>query len=354
MSDKLDHLIERIKAEGKAGIFGANDHTLTQSLPKLDELLTYSRNGSRDESKSKRFLQTPISPERFYSDLTDPKNHDPDNFCYIVHAVNPASPILLVRVIAEAGEYVPQQNIDLLRDPYLISAKKKISASIVSDEYMETFGKVFFILDVPWDNILDMDYEDRAIATGTLEEHLAHQQLPYIGPRELVRATRDRVTKSAWNEILITGKRSKNVVRSIGAGIVYDRAADGTVYAPVGADEIKQICSSLELPLIEFYEDLPQLKEQPVEFLRNFSGKDEVALICFNHNNRRYSFHGSWDEIKFGEASKSDLGIASRGYNPVTRDEYLQVRPKIVNGIKTETDRAFVAQIDTHYGIGKN
>ncbi len=318
---------------------------------KLDGLLGYVRDGSGDEFKLKRFLQTPIPQERFYSDLTDPKSHNPDNFCYIVHAVNPVSQILLMGVIHQAGEFDHRQNIDLLRNPYLISAKKKISASVVSDEHMETFGEVFFILDVPWSNILDMDYEDRTIATGTLEEHLAHQQLPHMSPRELVRATRDRATRSAWNEILITGKRGENVVRNIGAGIVYDRAVDGTVYAPIGADEIKQICSSLGLPLIEFYKDSPQLKEEPVEFLRNVGGKNEVALICVNYDHRRYSFHGSWDEIKFGEASKSDLGIASRGHNLVTRDEYLQVRPKIVDGIKTETDRAFVAQIDTHYRV---
>ncbi len=317
---------------------------------KLDELLKYGPEaGFKDKSRSKRILQTPIAPERFYSDLTDPRSHDPGNFCYIVHAVNPYS--------AQLGNYMggeefdPMQDIDLLRTPHFISRKKKISVSIVSDEHMKTFGNVFFILDVPWSNILDMAPEDEQIATRTLEEYLASQQLPYMSPRELVRATRDRATKSAWNEILITGKMGENVVRNIGGGIIYDRVADRTVYAPVGTDEIKQICFLLGLPLIEFYKDLPPLKEGPVEFLRNVGGKDEVAGIWVNHGNRRYSFHGSWDTIKFGEALKSDFGIASRGHNPVSRDEYLQVRSKIVNGIKTEADREFVAQIDSHYGV---
>jgi len=322
-------------------------------VPKLDELLKSLENlgDSRDKSRLGRVPKSPILPGQFYADLTDPKSHDPDNFCYIVHAVNPASPTLLIAYIHEAGEFEPEQNINLLCYPYLISAKKKISASIVSNEHMKPFGKVFFILDVPWGNILDMDYEDRAIATGTLEEHLAHQQLPYMRPRELVRATRDRATRSTWNEILITGKMGENVVRSIGAGIIYDRAADGTVYTPIGADEIKQICSSLGLPLVEFYNDLPELKEEPVQYLRNVGERQEVALVSINHDNRRYSFHGSWNEVKFEGASKSDLGIASRGHNPVTRDEYLQMRLKIVEGIETETDRKFVAQIDAHYRV---
>ena len=301
------------------------------------------------ESGLRRVPKSPISPEQFYADLTNPRSHDPDNFCYIVHAVNPHS--------ALSGNYMggeesdPMQDIDLLRTPHLISRKKKISASIVSDEHMETFGKVFFILDVPWGNILDMAPEDEAIATRTLEEHLASQQLPYMSPRELVRETRYRATKSAWNEILMTGKMGEDEVRNIGAGIIYDRTADGTVYAPAGAEEIRQICSSSGIPLIEFYNDLPKLEEEPVQYLRNLSGDKEVALVTINHGNRRYSFQGSWDEIKFSGASKSDLGITSRGDNPVTKDEYLQVRPKIVDGIETETDRLFVSHIDAHYRI---
>ena len=317
--------------------------------PKLDQLLEYTPDYFGNESRLRRFPKSPILPGQFYADLTDPRSHDPNNFCYIVHAINLFSALFGNDMSGE--EFDPRQDIDLLRTPHLISVKKKISASIISDEHMKTFGNIFFILDVPWNNILDMCYEDRLIATGTLEKHLAHQQLPYMSPRELVRATRDRATRSTWNEILITGKSGKNVVRSIGAGIVYDRTADGTVYAPAGADEIKQISSSLGLPLVEFYKDLPQLKEEPADFLRNVGGKNEVADISVNYDNRRYYFRGSWDEIKFEWASKSDLGIAARGRNLVTRDEYLQVRPRIVDGIKTETDRMFVTQIDTHYKI---
>ena len=65
-------------------------------------------------------LEARIEPEDFNIELTNPQNHDPDHFCYIVHAINPvAKNGLLLFAIGQNG-YDFKQEIDLLHEPELV------------------------------------------------------------------------------------------------------------------------------------------------------------------------------------------------------------------------------------------
>jgi hypothetical protein len=291
-----------------------------------------------------------IDPDEFNADLTDPRNHDSENFCYIVHAINSAAQMGFKMEMERLGKYDPSQDINLLVDPARISLKKLISGSIISDEQMETFCNVFFILEVPWNNILDMSYSDRG-SQKSLEEELKQQQLPYEGAREFARNSKIKGLTSEYNEIIFTGNRDGNQVRVVGAGIVYKRSAKGEILYKTDETEFRNVCNKYGISIIELFNDPKPIEEKPVEFYRNVDPDEKVYNVCLNNNNVRYVFEGSFDEGNFRGCYKTDEGDIKRGKNLVTRKEYLGIRDLIFEGVKTKSDESFVAQIDAHFNI---
>ncbi len=91
MTDKLDIIIERLKAEGKAGIFAANDHTLTQRLPQPfgvsrpieSDLLWESQKPSRIFSRLNYFLPQPLRSRM--RGLNGGRNDLPVDQLYLFH-----------------------------------------------------------------------------------------------------------------------------------------------------------------------------------------------------------------------------------------------------------------------------
>ena len=78
------------------------------------------------KNRKQKNLETKVRPEDFYRELTDPCNHNPDNFCYIVHCINPSIKNNLLLLAMSNGGYDPQQEIDLLYEPERITEKKLI------------------------------------------------------------------------------------------------------------------------------------------------------------------------------------------------------------------------------------
>ncbi len=110
--------------------------------------------------QTKKTLERKITPEEFYSELTNPNQHHPDNFCYIIHALNPVAKNELLLATLKHRGYDFSQEIDLLSEPERISEKIIISSSIISQDLTASWGNAFFILDVPWNNFVSMSERD--------------------------------------------------------------------------------------------------------------------------------------------------------------------------------------------------
>lgn len=98
-----------------------------------------------------------------WGETTDPNKHDPENFRYVVHAINPWAGVAQASIeLAELmhnPRYIPSkqhgdQTIDLAEEPQRVADRISLSMSLIDQDHMSTWGSTGLILDVPEENVL--------------------------------------------------------------------------------------------------------------------------------------------------------------------------------------------------------
>lgn len=183
-------------------------------------------------------LRDPWGTENF----TNPKNHDPTHFQYIVHA----SP-----------------EINMLRrylDGVPLSSQQLLSTSLISEKLTNTWANMGLILNAPKETIYsahqnDMFSQDSALQNGMslhekLEQNFAKYKLP--SPSEII--AQGNPTPgwgvSYHTEVLITGSTPENKkVTTSGIFLKVDSLGN-TLVPPSVAQEVEKIAKRHKLPLI--------------------------------------------------------------------------------------------------------
>lgn len=300
------------------------------------------------KNRKQKNLETKVTPEEFYSELTDPRNHNPDNYCYIVHCLNPIVKNLLLLEIVKQGSYDCSQNIDLLYQPKRISEKKLISNNIINQGHTATWGSTFFILDVPWSNFVSMNYTDTVTNVIRPDSVLERARKPYQTPSELIKSTK-ALNDSNYNEVVVTGNKNGNKVKIKGIGIKLTDCED-RIRATEKAERMRENAEYLNVPVIEFM-GISRIEDSEPEVYHGYLSEGEpVRSIYVSKNGYRYFFEGDWDKTQLKDAAKSDKNFYG-GHNPVSKKEYLELRPQIRNKLSTKKDLEFLKQIDKWFKV---
>lgn len=243
--------------------------------------------------------------------------------------------------------YDPRQEIDLLFEPERISEKKVISASIINQNHTAMWSDLFFILDVPWENFVSMYPEDAATNVTRPDVMISRARQPFVTPSLLIEQTKLSGGNSSYNEVVLTGSKNGSEVRIVGMGIKLTDVGD-RVREPLEAPRMRQLAAEFDLPLIELV-DYSRIEDGPCEVSYAFpKGKKIVRAVYINRNSYRYCFEGSWDRTKITDTFKGDKNFYG-GYNPVSREEYLLLRPWIADQLSTEEERKFLIKLDTRF-----
>lgn len=111
--------------------------------------------------------ESPPSPEeepgpKIWGGVSDPKEHDPKKFRYLVHAFNPFATASqpLVAISAElSGVYKGDksegdQSINLFEEPERLGERVSLSMSLIDQEHTETWEQGGIIVEAPEENIV--------------------------------------------------------------------------------------------------------------------------------------------------------------------------------------------------------
>lgn len=286
------------------------------------------------------------TPEEFYRELTDPNNHDPDNYCYIIHALNSYAQVALTIFAIENKGYDPAQSIELLEEPERIPEKKLISTSIISNGHNATWGSAFFILDVPWDNFVSMSPSDSATSIVRPDAVLAHAQAPYTTPSKLIEQTKMVSMGSSYNEVVVTGNKAGKKVRIKGIGLKLTDTGE-RIIEPQEAGRMREIAMQMHLPLVEIIGQ-SRIKDCEAQVCEGHKGI--CRSIYINKGGHRYCFEGDWYAVLLKDVFKSEKNFCG-GHNPVSESEYTRLRPLIMQQLSTASELGFLRQIDERFGL---
>src|SRR3989344_5706107 len=238
-------------------------------------------------------VEKEITPEDFYSELTDPTKHNPEKFCYVVHGIMPESYLDRLSLAIEMGGYDPSQEINLLAEPERIVDKKLISTSIINQNLHRTWGGSFFILDVPWDNFVSMSPRDSATIITNPDFILENARHPSMTPTRLIDATRSKDGDSAYNEVVVTGSKNQQQVRITGIGLQLTDTGEESIVQPEDADKMRGIAKKLGVPTIEIINKV-RIEDSDAKidyvYLQDESADRPVRSVLINRNGYRYMF----------------------------------------------------------------
>ena len=83
----------------------------------------------------------------YWGQTTDPSQHNPDNFRYLVHAFNPGArgnALILNNLVTQdegtVTDEVGDQSIDVFKEPERINERVSLSMSLIDQDHTATWG----------------------------------------------------------------------------------------------------------------------------------------------------------------------------------------------------------------------
>lgn len=207
------------------------------------------------ENNDPEFEMNPEHAEASEWEMSDPKEHDPENFRYIVYSTYD------IRKIPNLRKDIPAE--DLIHDIYKKGGVDRminrdiLSTSLIDQDHTSTFGyDGGLILDVPPENIIVASPTD----TGSVEypftykdwkeRNTGKERKPIPSASDVLSETGKHMTQ--WNEIDIhpTNPYTGEQVKINGAFI----ATNPKTGAPLNerlASEIRDLAQKMNLPVID-------------------------------------------------------------------------------------------------------
>lgn len=217
---------------------------------------------TKKQEESIKKIRSYVSQEKepglkIWGGVSNPEEHDPKKFRYLVHAFNLLSTISqpLIAISAKlSGAYKvdkreddQQQAINLFDQPERLDERVSLSMSLIDQEHTETWGEGGIIVEAPQENIVitaATDFGSHNSSKDFLRRD-GQDQLRLSG-EQLLQSTFDGI----YNEVVAFAKsESGETVRLKGFFIKVDKR--GQPIDSVIAEKMEQHARRLNLPLIE-------------------------------------------------------------------------------------------------------
>jgi len=195
-----------------------------------------------------------IDIKKWNSGFTDPNDNNSQQYRYLVHGIGNEQRVALQRTFliksTQPQEYDSSQLIDLLLDPFRISQKRIISASVVDQDHTATYGEVGFILKAPAENVLKMSPQDNGTFFSNPDNAIKKMRdEPSINSLESLMNQTGNFSAESWNEVCLEGTTESGSVEIIGVFIKTNKR--GNPKNPEMAEKIQQVANRYGLPIIK-------------------------------------------------------------------------------------------------------
>lgn len=148
----------------------------------------------------------------YWGQTTDPSQHNPDNFRYLVHAFNPFSLFNAIYISKKTGasnDEVRRQSIDLRIRPEEIDERVSVSMSLIENGHTATYGSSGIIVQAPESSIVFTSPTDAGVINSNKGRLVARgQSRGLLSPDQLL----EHGSPHTYNEVVALGRSGLRAV----------------------------------------------------------------------------------------------------------------------------------------------
>ncbi|PID83713.1 hypothetical protein CSB09_04735 [Candidatus Gracilibacteria bacterium] len=191
---------------------------------------------------------------KYWGGITNPKEHNPESFRYLVHAFNAfqfQTQIAMMQMQNTGNPHINtkdqigDQSINLQINPEKVAERVSVSMSLIDNNHLETFGNTGIIVGCPEDNIIAVDNRDMGTLNfdrkGLLERR--NQNIKFTSGDDLLNSS------TGMNEVVALGREGNKKLSLLGFFSKYD-IEDGYI-DEISTQELKKQAQRLGLPLVK-------------------------------------------------------------------------------------------------------
>lgn len=188
--------------------------------------------------------------------VTDPSDHNPEQFRYLVHAINPFSSMNALTIAMydmEAGtthdESWGDQKISMYDQPERLGERVSLSMSLIDQDHTGTWGEAGLIVEAPEDNIVLTSTSDAGTHNNNLNSLLKQAKAHGVmSGDDLLRSS----YPTSYNEVVAVANREDQQVQL--KGLFYKATQSGEPYNKQLADRMQMHALRLGLPVVPITE----------------------------------------------------------------------------------------------------
>lgn len=223
---------------------------------------------------------------------TDPTQHDPKQFRYLVHAINPFSQMNALQITLydakdgiEYDESWGDQKISMYEQPERVSERVSLSMSLVDQDHSATWGEAGLIVEAPEQNVVLTSSSDAGAHNNNLNFLLRQaQKHGVMSGDNLLRST----SPYSYNEVVAVANRDGQQVQL--KGFFYKATKAGEPYNKQLTVRMQAHATRLGLPVLAITEQ-GQYAQDKVD---SFDGK-----LAVQFNGSRYLLSGFETQHQF-------------------------------------------------------
>ena len=212
----------------------------------------------------------------YWGQTTDPSQHNPDDFRYLVHAFNPFSLFNAIYTSKKTGasnDEVRRQSIDLRIRPEEIDERVSVSMSLIENGHTATYGSSGIIVQAPESSIVLTSPTDAGAINSNKGRLVAQgQSRGLLSPDQLL----ERGSPRTYNEVVALGRSGLRA-----AGFFYKVDSRKT---PVDSDLAANMLGlgrRTGLPVVEIPEENIYTENKVVRYTYMDSSRREELRIFF-------------------------------------------------------------------------
>lgn len=241
-----------------------------------------------------------LSPHsHMWGETTDPITHNPNSFRYLVHAINPSSPMFAAQFDLTSkldgityDESWGNQKISMLDQPERVAERVSLSMSLIDQGNTSTWGNAGLIIGAPEENIVLTSEKD----AGTNNSHLNYLRVQ--GDVHGIMSADDllfRTSPNTYNEVVAIADQdgSKLELR----GFFLKTTSKGELLDPNLANIMIMNAQRLGLPIIELPTPSPYAENKVRRYVPYGSEREHIT-ITFNEKHILASGFNDEDSFK--------------------------------------------------------
>lgn len=245
--------------------------------------------------------------------VTNPQEHAPNSFRYLVYAINPKARIHMSILGTENAKFKAQAEravdpneqtgnpgVNLFNQPERLADRVALSMSLIDQDHHATWGTAGLIVAVPPKNIYITSTHDVGALTYDREE-LKRQakRHSHLSPDDLLKQTHPQ----SYNEVAALANNDGKKIEL--AGFFYKVADDGLPLDADLAESMKAHARRLNLPVVAITEANPYGEDR---ILQDEAPATHLPRLNVYYGGKRYFLQAS-EDLDFNSVNQRDFSF---------------------------------------------